>query len=312
MAWDRKHLLGLEGMTAEEITSILDTAQEMFVPFKEREVKKAPTLRGKTIINFFMENSTRTRSSFEVAGKRLSADTMNFSPSGSSVAKGETLKDTALTLNAMHPDLIVFRHSAPGSAKFLTQYTDAGVINAGDGAHEHPTQALLDMLSIRQVFGKLEGIKVAIVGDITHSRVVRSNLIGMATMGMDVTVCGPPTLMPTGIESFGAKVSHRIEEAIEGAQVVMMLRVQLERQKGPYFPSAKEYSMLYGLNRKRLELAADDAVVMHPGPMNRGVEIEPDIADSDRAIILDQVENGVALRMALLFMLSGAHDEVTA
>ncbi len=273
----------------------------------QRPIKKVPALRGRMVVNLFFEASTRTRFSFETAEKWLSADSLNFSAKGSSVEKGESLLDTARNLQAMSPDLIVIRHGSPGVPHFLARHLKAGVVNAGDGAHEHPTQALLDALTIRQRLGRLEGLRVAICGDITHSRVVRSNIWLLTKMGAKVVVCGPPTLLPDRIEAMGVEVTTDFDEALEGTDVVMMLRMQLERQGMSLFPSIREYFRLYGLDAKRLARARPNAIVMHPGPMNRGVEIASDIADSDRSVILDQVANGVAVRMAVLYLLLGGH-----
>ncbi len=275
----------------------------------QRPIKKVPTLRGKTVVNLFFEPSTRTRSSFEIAEKRLSADSLNFSGSSSALVKGESLLDTARNLQAMAPDLIVIRHGHPGVPHMLARRIEAGVINAGDGAHEHPTQALLDALTIRQHKGRLEGLTVAIVGDIAHSRVVRSNIHLLTKMGATVRVAGPPTMMPAAIETLGVEVAYTLEEAIAGADVVMMLRIQLERQGKKLFPSVREYFQLFGLTRERLKAAKRDAIVMHPGPMNRGVEIASDVADGRDSVILEQVANGVAVRMAVLYLLSGMHRE---
>jgi len=302
---NRKHLLGLEGVSAEEIELILHTA-ESFKEVSERPVKKVPALRGQTIVNLFFEPSTRTRISFELAEKRLSADTVNFSASTSSVKKGETLRDTAENIEAMKIDMIVIRHGAPGAPHFLAGLLDAKVVNAGDGAHEHPTQGLLDLFTLREKWGSLRGRKVVVVGDITHSRVARSNIYGLVTMGAEVTVCGPPTLVPPGIEAMGARVENRLERAMEGADAVNVLRIQLERQKAGRFPSTDEYAARWGINRRVLERAQPDCIVMHPGPMNRGIEIAQDVADGDRSVILEQVTNGVAVRMAVLYLLSGA------
>jgi len=301
---NRKHLLGLEGYSAEEINLILDTA-ESFKEVSERPVRKVPALRGKTIANLFFENSTRTRISFELAEKRLSADTVNFSASTSSVKKGETLRDTAENIQAMKVDMIVIRHSAAGAPHFLASILDATVINAGDGQHEHPTQGLLDLFTLRERWGSLEGKKVVIVGDIKHSRVARSNIHGLLALGADVTVCGPPTLMPVGIEQLGVTVEPRLPRALEGADAVNVLRIQFERQAGALFPSIDEYARVWGVNEQVLQSARPDCIVMHPGPMNRGVEIAQDVADSDRSVILAQVTNGVAVRMAVLYLLSG-------
>jgi aspartate carbamoyltransferase catalytic subunit len=272
-----------------------------------RPIKKVPALRGRMVVNLFFEASTRTRFSFETAEKWLSADSLNFSAKGSSVEKGESLLDTARNLQAMSPDLIVIRHGCPGVPHFLARQLKAGVVNAGDGAHEHPTQALLDALTIRQRLGRLDGLAVTICGDIAHSRVVRSNIWLLNRMGAKVTLCGPPTLLPPRIEEMGVSVATDFDEALEGADVVMMLRMQLERQGRSLFPSIREYFRLYGLDRRRLERAKPGAIVMHPGPMNRGVEISSEIADSDRAVILEQVANGVAVRMAVLYLLLGGH-----
>ncbi len=299
-----RHLLGIDGMTGEEISLILDTA-EGFAQISEREIKKVPTLRGRTVVNFFVEPSTRTRSSFELAEKRLSADALNFSASTSSFSKGETLLDTAKNLEAMSPDFIIIRHSEPGAPHLLARHCNASIVNAGDGAHEHPTQALLDAFTIRKRKGKLARLKIAIVGDIHHSRVVRSNIILLSTMGAQVVVCGPPTLLPRELEAMGCRVTWRIEEALEGADVVMALRVQNERMAAGYFPTTREYARQFGVNGTRLKAAKADAIVMHPGPMNRGVEISGDLADGDRSVILEQVTNGVAVRMAVLYLLAG-------
>jgi aspartate carbamoyltransferase catalytic subunit len=302
-----RHLLGMEGLTREEITLLLDTAESM-VEIGQREIKKVPTLRGKTVVNLFYEPSTRTRSSFEIAEKRLSADIVNFSASTSSISKGETLLDTARTLEAMEPNFIVIRHSASGAPRFLADRCRASIINAGDGMHEHPTQALLDAFTMRRHKGRLEGLRVAIVGDISHSRVARSNIHLLATMGAQVVLCGPATMLPPAVESLGAMVAARMEEAVEGADVVMMLRIQRERQARLTLPSLREYTRLYGLDRRRLALARPDALVMHPGPINRGVEIADDVADSERSVILEQVANGVAIRMAVLYLLARNWD----
>ncbi|MFQ5350601.1 MAG: aspartate carbamoyltransferase catalytic subunit [Thermoanaerobaculia bacterium] len=308
LVWTRKDLLGIGELEPAEIELILDSAQT-FLEVARRPIKKVPTLRGKTVVNLFFEPSTRTRSSFEIAEKRLSSDALNFSSSTSALVKGESLIDTALNLQAMAPDLIVIRHGHPGVPHMLARRIDAGVINAGDGAHEHPTQALLDALTIRQSKGRLEGLTVAIVGDIEHSRVVRSNIHLLTKMGATVRVAGPRTMMPAAIESMGVEVAHTLEKAIAGADVVMMLRIQLERQGKKLFPSVREYFQLFGLTRKRLKAAKRDAIVMHPGPMNRGVEIASDVADGRTSVILEQVANGVAVRMAVLYLLSGMHRE---
>jgi len=308
MKLGKKDILGIQEMTVDEINLILETA-ESFLEISTREIKKVPTLRGKSVINLFYEASTRTRTSFEIAGKRLSADTINISASTSSVVKGETLMDTARNLEAMNPDIIVLRHSAAGAPHLLARLVRQSIINAGDGAHEHPSQALLDMMTIKEKKGKIAGLKVALVGDILHSRVARSNIYGLSKMGAQVVVAGPATMMPRDIERMGVKAYAKLEDAIADADVVMMLRIQLERQKQNIFPSLREYAQHYCLNRKNIKLAKPDAIVMHPGPMNRGVEISPDIADDPNySVILDQVNNGVAVRMALLYLLSGGNE----
>jgi aspartate carbamoyltransferase catalytic subunit len=304
MKLNRKDILGIQELSVEEINLILETA-DSFIEVSTREIKKVPTLRGKTIINLFYEASTRTRTSFEIAAKRLSADTINISASTSSVVKGETLIDTAKNLEAMNPDVIVIRHSAAGAPHMLAGLLRQSIINAGDGAHEHPTQALLDMMTIRAKKGRIAGLKVAIVGDIAHSRVARSNIHGLTKMGAAVFVAGPATMIPRDIEKMGVVVHTRIEEAIREADIIMMLRIQTEREKQNLFPSLREYAQYFSLNRKNIGLARKDVLVMHPGPMNRGVEISPDIADGPHSIILDQVTNGVAVRMALLYLLTG-------
>jgi aspartate carbamoyltransferase catalytic subunit len=303
-----KDLVGLEGLTAEQILSILNTA-EPFKEISERRIKKVPVLRGKTIVNLFLEPSTRTRVSFEFAEKRLSADTVNIATVGSSVVKGETLVDTARNLEAMRIDMVVIRHGSSGAARFLAERIPSNVINAGDGAHEHPTQALLDMLTIRDHLGKLEGLRVCIIGDILHSRVARSNIFGLLKMGAEVGVCGPMTLLPMGIETLGVKVFRRVEEAIEWAHVLNVLRLQLERMKSGFIPSLREYNRFYGVTTPRLERAPHDLLVLHPGPMNRGVEIDSDVADGPHSVILKQVTNGVAVRMAVLYLLAGGEPE---
>ncbi|MCL2688384.1 MAG: aspartate carbamoyltransferase catalytic subunit [Chitinispirillia bacterium] len=306
MALQIQHLLGLEGVSREDINLILDTADN-FYGVLQRDIKVVPTLRGKTIVNLFYENSTRTRISFELAEKRLSANPLNFAASTSSVNKGETLRDTIQNIEAMKIDMVVVRHSAAGVPYFLTKCTDAVIVNAGDGFHEHPTQALLDMMTIRQKFGKLEGLKVAIIGDIFHSRVARSNAWGMKTMGMDVVLCGPPTLLPQHAHtaSLGVPVTDNLDEALDGADVVMLLRIQLERQSSAVFPSNREYRDRYGVDLDRLSKLKENVVIMHPGPINRGVELASNVADSKNAVILDQVTNGVAVRMAVLYLLGG-------
>jgi aspartate carbamoyltransferase catalytic subunit len=297
------HLLGLEGLSREQLTTILDLGRE-FKAVSQRRIKKVPTLRGVTVVLFFIENSTRTRLSFEVAAKRLSADTLSFTASASSLSKGETLLDTTQNIMAMKPDLIVIRHFASGAPHFLARNVDAAIINAGDGAHEHPTQGLLDMFTIREHKGPLEGLEVAIVGDIIHSRVARSNIHGLLAMGAKVRVSGPRTMLPPMLDRLGVTVFDRIEPAIEGADVVMMLRIQKERMGKDLFPSDREYARYFGLDSAKLALAKSDALVMHPGPMNRGVEITPEVADGAQSVILEQVENGVAVRMAVLYLLS--------
>ena len=304
---NRKDLCGLADVSADEISFILDTA-ESFKEISRREIKKVPTLRGKAVILFFHEASTRTKTSFDIAAKRLSADTHSLGASGSSIVKGETLIDTARNLEAMNPDAVIIRHSHSGAPHLLAGLLKCSVINAGDGAHEHPTQALLDMLTMRDFKGGIAGLKVAIIGDILHSRVARSNMIGLTRMGAEVRVAGPPSMMPTAVEQYGVTAYRRPEPAIEGADVVMMLRIQLERQKDSLFPGAREYARVYGLNKDRAALAKKDAIIMHPGPINRGVEMTPDVADGPRAVILDQVTNGVAVRMALLYLLIGGGD----
>jgi aspartate carbamoyltransferase catalytic subunit len=304
-----KDLLGLEDLTAEQIQLILDTA-EPFKEISERPIKKVPTLRGATIVNLFFEASTRTRVSFEFAEKRLSADTVNVAAAGSSVQKGETLVDTARNLEAMRIDMVVIRHSASGAARFLAERIESNVINAGDGTHEHPTQGLLDMLTLRDQFGRLEGLKVCIVGDVLHSRVARSNIWGLAKMGAEVAVCGPRSLLPNAIDAFGVTVFDRVEEALEWADALNVLRLQLERMTAGYIPSLREYNRVFGISRARLERAGRDVVILHPGPMNRGVEIDSDVADGPCSVILDQVTNGVAVRMAVLYLLSGGRPEL--
>lgn len=306
-----KHLLGVQGLSKEEINLILDTAEKMR-EVSERPIKKVPALRGKLIVNLFFEPSTRTRSSFEIAEKRLSADTLNFSTGTSSVLKGETLLDTVLNIERMQPDAYVMRHSSPGSCKFITNYIKGTVINAGDGAHEHPTQALLDALTIRQKKGGFEKLNILICGDITHSRVVRSNIYLLKTMGANITISGPATMIPQGIDKMGVKVETNFEKALSGKDVVMMLRIQLERQEKALFPSLKEYFLTYGLTEERLKLCDSKCIVMHPGPINRGVEISSEVADCKDSVILDQVENGVAVRMAVLYLLLGGGENETS
>ncbi len=299
-----KDLVGLELLSREQILTILDTA-EPFKEISERRIKKVPVLRGQTIVNLFFEASTRTRVSFEFAEKRLSADTVNISSTGSSVSKGETLVDTARNLEAMHIDMVVMRHGSSGAARFLAERIPSSVINAGDGQHEHPTQALLDLLTIRDHLGRIEGLKVCIVGDVLHSRVARSNLFGLVKLGAEVAVCGPPTLVPPAIAELGATVFTRIEEAIEWADVLNVLRLQLERMEGGFVPSLREYNRVWGVTTERLAAAPKDILILHPGPMNRGVEIDSDVADGPHSVILNQVTNGVAVRMAVLYLLAG-------
>ncbi len=304
-----KHLLSVTQLDPEDITRILDTA-DSFREVGTRVIKKVPALRGRTVVNLFYENSTRTRISFEIAAKRLSADVINFSTSGSSVSKGESLKDTALTLEAMGADAIVLRHSSSGSPYTLTKWVEASVINAGDGTHEHPTQALLDLYTIREHFPSFEGLRVAIVGDVLHSRVARSNVHALTRMGAEVTVVGPATLIPPEAPAWGAQVSHELDPVLAKSNVCYMLRVQRERQRQQYFPSVREYSRLFGLNRERVSALPEGALIMHPGPMNRGVEIASDVADLPQSLITDQVTNGIAVRMSLLYlMLGGGADE---
>ncbi len=304
MAWNRKHLLDIQSLGAEEIMTVLDTARA-FKAVGERAIKKVPALRGKTVVNLFVEPSTRTRISFELAAQRLTADIINFSAEASSLKKGETLKDTARNLQALNADIIVMRHSASGAPHFLARFLDASVINAGDGAHEHPTQALLDAFTIREKKGRIEGLDVTILGDILYSRVARSNIWAMTKLGARVTLCGPSTLVPRVFERMGCRVTHNVEEAIAGADIINLLRIQHERQRKTMFPSINEYTSLFGLTRARLERTKPDALIMHPGPINRGVEIDSQIADSKRSLILDQVTNGLAVRMAVLFLVNG-------
>jgi aspartate carbamoyltransferase catalytic subunit len=305
-----KDLLGISDLTPDEITLILDTADAM-KEIASRPIKKVPALRGKTVVNLFFEPSTRTRTSFEIAEKRLSADTLNIAIATSSVAKGETLADTALNLEAMHPDMIVLRHSSSGACHLLSRICRSAIINAGDGMHEHPTQALLDAFTIREHKRQLKGLKVAIIGDLLHSRVLRSNILLLTRMGADVWVCGPPTLMPADIRRFGVNATSSIEAAVTGADVIMLLRIQLERMEGAYFPSLREYFNVFGMSEARMKLAKSDVMIMHPGPMNRGVEIASEVADGPYSVILEQVANGVAVRMAVLYLLAGGaeHEE---
>ena len=307
----RKDLLGIAELTPEEIELILDTAEAM----KEvgtRPIKKVPALRGKTVVNLFYEPSTRTRTSFEIAEKRLSADTLNIAIGTSSVVKGETLADTALNLEAMSPDMIVLRHASSGACHFLSRVCRSAIINAGDGMHEHPTQALLDAFTIRERKHKLAGLKVAIIGDLLHSRVLRSNIHLLTKLGADVWVCGPPTLIPTDIRRFGVRATSVVDDAVRDADVVMLLRIQLERMEGAYFPSLREYFSVFGMTEARMHLAKPDVMIMHPGPMNRGVEIASEVADGPYSVILDQVANGVAVRMAVLYLLAGGAEHEDA
>ena len=303
-----KHLLGLENYPAEDIQTIIDTAFS-FREVLDRPIKKVPSLQGKTIVNLFFENSTRTRISFELAQKRLSADTVNFSASSSSLQKGETFKDTAQNIEAMKIDAVVMRHPTPGAPLHLTKHIDAIVINAGDGIHEHPTQAILDLTSLYEKFGYLKGLKIGIIGDISHSRVALSNIYGLKSMGAEVTLCGPATLIPPHAEKLGVNVNYNLDEVIEWADALNVLRIQRERMGGGLLPSIREYRNLFGITPERLENHKKELVIMHPGPMNRGVEIDSAIADSDQAIILDQVLNGVASRMAILYLLLGVKEE---
>lgn len=308
-----KDLLGIAELTPEEILLILDTTEAM-KEISQRQIKKVPALRGRTVVNLFFEPSTRTRTSFEIAEKRLSADTLGVAVASSSVVKGETLVDTARNIEAMGPSMIVLRHASSGAPHLLSRICKSPIINAGDGLHEHPTQALLDAFTIRERKGRIAGLKVAIVGDLLHSRVLRSNVLLLTKLGADVWVCGPPTLIPMGLETMGVTTTTSVEAAVEGADVVMMLRIQLERMEGGFFPSLREYFTVFGMTEARLRRAKPDVIVMHPGPINRGVEISSDVADGPYSVILDQVANGVAARMAVLYLLAGggAHDEVVA
>ncbi len=303
-----RHLLGLEAVPENDISLILDTS-ETFLEVIERTIKKVPTLRGITVVNLFYEPSTRTRISFELAEKRLSADTINFAASGSSVQKGESLRDTVQNIEAMKIDMVVVRHGSSGVPYFLTQCMAANIINAGDGTHEHPTQALLDMFTIRRKYKKLKGLRVVLVGDVKHSRVIRSNIWGFKTMGASVALCGPTTLMPAEVEKFGCDVYSNIDEALDGADVVNVMRIQLERQQAGLFPSKREYTNLFGITKERLKRLNKNYTIMHPGPLNRGVEMTSEVADSSNSVILEQVTNGQAVRMAVLYLLSGRKDE---
>ena len=310
MMFKLKNILGTQCLTEEDITTILDTV-DSFKEISTRPIKKVPTLRGKTVINLFFEPSTRTRTSFEIAGKRLSADVINIAGSSSSIVKGENLIDTALNLEAMHPDIMIVRHALSGAAEMISQFIECPIINAGDGYHEHPTQALLDLYTIRESKRNLEGLNVVIVGDIAHSRVVRSNIYAMKTMGMNVKLIGPPTMIPLEIEKMGVSVGYYLEDAIPNADVIMMLRLQKERQSKYLLSSIREYSNLYCLTSKFLEKAKDDVLIFHPGPVNRGIEISLDVMESDRSLILSQVTNGVALRMALMYLVLGGNNDRT-
>jgi aspartate carbamoyltransferase catalytic subunit len=304
MSWNRKHLLDIESLTVEEINTVLDTARA-FKAVGERAIKKVPALRGKTVVNLFVEPSTRTRISFELSEQRLSADIINFTAEASSLKKGETLKDTARNLEALNADFIVIRHSASGAPHFLSRVLNASVINAGDGAHEHPTQALLDTFTIREKKGRIAGLKVTILGDVVYSRVARSDIWALTKLGAHVTLCGPSTLVPRVFEQMGCRVTHNVEEAIQDADIINLLRIQHERQRKTMFPSLGEYTSLFGLNKTRFKRTKPDVIIMHPGPINRGVEIDSELADCDRSVILHQVTNGLAVRMAVLFLVNG-------
>src|SRR5689334_6645355 len=304
MSWNRKHLLDIESLSPDEILTVLDTARA-FKAVGERAIKKVPALRGRTVVNLFIEPSTRTRISFELAEQRLSADIINFTAEASSLKKGETLKDTARNLEALNTDFIVIRHSAAGAAAFLSRVMDAHIINAGDGSHEHPTQALLDAFTIREKKGKIEGLNVTILGDILYSRVARSNIWALTKLGAKVTLCGPSTLVPKIFEKMGCRVTYDVEDAIQNADIINLLRIQHERQRKSMFPSLTEYATLFGLNRDRLTRTKPDSLIMHPGPINRGVEIDSDVADCERSVVLEQVTNGLAVRMAVLFLVNG-------
>jgi len=304
MNWTRRHLLDIESLTAAEIVTVLDTARA-FKAIGQRAIKTVPALRGKTVVNLFVEPSTRTRTSFELAEQRLSADIINFTAEASSLRKGETLKDTARNLEALNVDFIVIRHSAAGAPHFLARVLQAHVINAGDGAHEHPTQALLDLFTIRERKGRIEGLNVTIIGDILYSRVARSDIWGFTKLGARVTLCGPPTLVPREFEQLGCRITYDLEEAIRDADVINLLRIQHERQRRSMFPSLTEYTQFFGLNPARMTVTKPDALIMHPGPINRGVEIDSETADGERSVILEQVNNGMAVRMAVLFLLNG-------
>src|SRR5881409_1317986 len=311
MSWHRKHLLDIQSLTPEEINTVLDTARA-FKNVGERAIKKVPALRGKTVINLFVEPSTRTRISFELSEQRLSADIINFTAEASSLKKGETLKDTARNLEALNADFIVIRHSASGAPHFLARVLEASVINAGDGAHEHPTQALLDAFTIRERKGQIEGLKVTILGDILYSRVARSDIWALTKLGAQVTLCGPATLVPRTFEQMGCRITHDMDEALRDADIIHLLRIQHERQRKTMFPSINEYTNLFGLNKARLARTKPDVLIMHPGPINRGVEIDSEIADCGRSVILEQVTNGLAVRMAVLFLISGGKAQELA
>jgi aspartate carbamoyltransferase catalytic subunit len=311
MSWTKKHLLDIESLTAEEITTVLDTARS-FKAVGKRAIKKVPALRGKTVVNLFVEPSTRTRTSFELAAIRLSADVINFSAEASSFKKGETLKDTAKNLEALNADFIIIRHSASGAPHFLSRVLDSHVINAGDGAHEHPTQALLDAFTIREKKGRIAGLNVTILGDILYSRVARSDIWALTKLGAKVTLCGPATLVPKTFEQMGCRVTYDVDEAIREADIINLLRIQHERQRKTMFPGIAEYTNLFGLNKARLAKTKPDALIMHPGPINRGVEIDSEIADCNRSVILEQVTNGLAVRMAVLFLVNGGKTVVEA
>jgi aspartate carbamoyltransferase catalytic subunit len=304
MIWNRKHLLDIQSLSKDEIVTVLDTARA-FKAVGERAIKKVPALRGRTVVNLFIEPSTRTRISFELAAQRLTADVINFTAEASSLKKGETLKDTARNLEALNADIIIIRHSAAGAPHFLSRFLDARVINAGDGAHEHPTQALLDAFTIREKKGSIEGLNVTILGDILYSRVARSNIWAMTKLGAKVTLCGPSTLVPLVFAQMGCRVTHSVDEAIADADIINLLRIQHERQRKAMFPSIGEYSSLFGLDKARLAKTRSDVLIMHPGPINRGVEIDSEIADGERSVILEQVTNGLAVRMAVLFLVNG-------
>lgn len=309
VAWTKKDLLGLEELSAAEIELILQTA-DSFKEISQRPIKKVPTLRGKTVVLFFFEPSTRTRTSFELAAKRMSADILNIQASASSLAKGETLKDTAKNIEAMKVDMIIMRHSSAGAPHLLSRSVSPSIINAGDGSHEHPTQGLLDIFTIKEHKKKIAGLNVSIIGDLAHSRVARSNIWGLTKLGAKVTVCGPPTLMPVEIEKLGVKVTYDIKEAIEGADVINLLRIQTERQSQNLLPSVREYAMKFGLDAEKMKYAKKDVLIMHPGPINRGVEITPEIADGPYSVILEQVTNGIAVRMAVLYLISGIKERM--